>query len=225
MRQGVHELDLMTDDVKRVWMLGKFGMWDLVASGLTRHLEAKFSGDNPASFVFFQMQLLSLVESGDLTGYRSAAGKLLSRFRKRSDPNSLNNVAWNCVYAPGAVADLAVPVQMAEKALEGYPPQQKYAAVNTLGAALYRAGRLDEAIARLNESVKGSGGVGVPQDWAFLAMAHHKKGNSDEAHRWLEKLQSQKPDDKAGFSPNLIECRLLHREAEALLREPLPPRP
>ena len=165
------------------------------------------------------------MESGDLPGYRAAAGKLLSRFSKTSDPNSLNNAAWYCTYAPDAVADLAVPVQMAEKALAAYPAEQKRFALNTLGAALYRAGRIDEAIVRLDESVKASGGVGVPQDWAFLAMAHHKKGNADEARRWLEKLRSHKPDKKTGFSTDVVECRILLREAEALLRETPPALP
>ena len=106
--------------------------------------------------------------------------------------------------------------------LRAIPPSRSDLALNTLGAALYRAGRIDEAIARLDESVKASGGVGVPQDWAFLAMAHHKKGNDDEARRWLEKLRSHKPDQKAGFSTDLVECRILLREAEALLRETPP---
>ena len=150
--------------------------------------------------------MLSLLETGDLPGYRSVAGKLVSQYSKTSDPNSLNGAAWYCTYASDAVADLAVPVQMAEKALAGYPPELKRLAVNTLGAALCRAGRIDEAIARPDESVKASGGVGIPQDWAFLAMAHNKKGNGDEARRWLEKLRSYKPDEKAGFSTDV--CRV-----------------
>ena len=103
------------------------------------------------------------------------------------------------------------------------PADQKRFALNTLGAALYRAGRIDEAIARLDESVKASGGVGVPQDWVFLAMAHHKKGNADEARRWLEKVRAHK-DEKIAFSTDLVEIRILLREAEALLRE-TPPAP
>src|SRR4029077_10195924 len=117
---------------------------------------------------------------------------------------------WYCTYAPDAVADLAVPVQMAEKALAAYLPEQKRLALNTLGAALYRAGRIDEAIARLDESVKASGGVGVPQDWAFLAMAHHRKGNVDESRRWLEKLRSHKLGEKPG-SRQGAEIRILFR--------------
>ena len=169
--------------------------------------------------------MLSLLESGDIPGYRAAAGEVLSRFREASNPNTLNPVAWLCTYASDAMADLTVPVQMAEAALVDYPADQKRFALNTLGAALYRAGRIDEAIARLDESVKASGGAGVPQDWVFLAMAHHKKGNADAARRWLEKARSHRPDEKAGLSSDLVECRILLREAEALLREPPPARP
>ena len=224
-RQAVHDLTVATFDLQRALVLGQYGQWDLVASIFTKVVEAKYTDDNPEGLVFFGIQLLSRVEMGDLPGYRSTAGKLLSQFSKTSDPNSLNGAAWFCTYAPDAVADLAVPVQMAEKALAGYGPQQKRFALNTLGAALYRAGRIDEAIVRLDESVKASGGVGVPQDWAFLAMAHHKKGNDDEARRWLEKLRSQKPDQKAGFSTDVVECRIFLNEAEALLRETPPARP
>jgi tetratricopeptide (TPR) repeat protein len=109
---------------------------------------------------------------------------------------------------------------MAEAALAAYPADEKRFALNTLGAALFRAGRIDEAIARLNESVKASGGAGVPQDWAYLAMAHHKKGDREEARRWLEKVRAHVKDEKIAFSSDLVETRILLKEAEALLREP-----
>jgi len=159
------------------------------------------------------------VQKGDLSGYRAAARTVVSQFSNSSDPNLLNGAAWYCTYASDAVADLDVPVRMAEKALAGYPPDQKRFALNTLGAALYRAGRIDEAIAWLVESVKASGGAGTPEDWAFLAMAHAKKGNDNEARCWLEKLRSHKPDDKAPSSPGPLELRMLAREAETQYRE------
>jgi WD40 repeat protein/serine/threonine protein kinase/tetratricopeptide (TPR) repeat protein len=234
-RQAVHELVLAPPDVhqraaapndaQRALILGKYGLWDLIAAGFTQHVKEKHTDDKPEGLQCFFIQLLSLMEVGDLQGYRSAAGKLLAQFSKTSDPNSLNAVAWYCTYAPDAVADLTVPVLMAEKALAGYPPDKKRFALNTLGAALYRAGRIDEAIARLDESVRASGGAGYPQDWAFLAMAHYKKGNADKARSWLEKARSYKPDEKSGFSMNLVESRMLIREAEALLKGALPARP
>jgi eukaryotic-like serine/threonine-protein kinase len=225
MRQAVHTLALATDELQQGLILGQYGQWDLAATVFTKHVEVNHSDDRPEALGCFGLQLLSLLEMGDLPGYRSASGKLVSQYSKTSDPNSLNSAAWFCTYAPDAVADLAVPVQMAEKALAGYPPVLKRLALNTLGAALYRAGRFDEAIARLDESVKASDGVGVPQDWAFLAMAHRKKGNDNEARSWLEKLRSHKPDEKAGLSTDVVECRMFLKEAEALLREPPPARP
>jgi tetratricopeptide (TPR) repeat protein len=224
-KQAVHELTVANNDAQRGLILCEYGQWDLVASGYTKHVEEKHTDAEPGGFECIQLQILALLELGDLPGYRSAAGKLIGKYSKASDPNSLNNAAWYCVYASDAVADLAVPVQMAEKALADYPPKQKRFALNTLGAALYRAGRIDEAIARLDESVKAAGGVGVPQDWVFLAMAHHKKGNDEEARSWLEKLRSHKSDAKAKFSTDLLECRNLLKETEALLREASAARP
>jgi WD40 repeat protein len=159
-------------------------------------------------------QMLSLVESGDLSAYRVAAAKLLSRCCKASEPEILDDAAWCCIFAPDAVPDLTVPVLMAEAAVAGYPADLKPSALNSLGAALYRAGRIDEAIARLDERVEAYGG-GFPGEWAFLAMAHHKKGHAEEARRWLEKTRTADKDDP--------QARILLREAEALLKEATPP--
>jgi tetratricopeptide (TPR) repeat protein len=112
---------------------------------------------------------------------------------------------------------------MADAALAGYPADQKRFALNTLGAALYRAGRIDEAIVRLDESVKVGEG-GVPQDWVYLAMAHHKKGNREEAIRWLDKVRAHVKDEKIAFSSDLVENRFLLKEAEAQLRKNPPAR-
>jgi tetratricopeptide (TPR) repeat protein len=214
-RKALHELANSPEGLRQALVLGQYGEWDLVAKCLTEFVES-----NPDDLQGRGWHLLSLLESGDVPGHRFAAEKILSRFRKSSDPNSLNIVAWWCCYAPDTVTDLTAPVQMAETAVGGYPAEQKRFALNTLGAALYRAGRIDEAIARLDESVKASEGNGVPEDWVFLAMAHHKKGHGEEARRWLEKVRAHVHDEKTAFSSNLVEVRILFREAELLLRRP-----
>ncbi len=77
-------------------------------------------------------------------------------------------------------------------------------------AALYRSGRLEEAI-RLR------GGGSVPADWPFLAMAHHRLGHRDEARRWLDQLRNhQLSADPAQFW-NELQIRLLRSEAEAVI--------
>ena len=89
--------------------------------------------------------------------------------------------------------------------------------LNTLGAALYRAGRFEEAIRRLNESIQALDGGDVPKGFAFLAMAHHRLGHGDEAKRWLDKLAAYQPKEGADFSWDDVEIRILRREAESLI--------
>ena len=89
--------------------------------------------------------------------------------------------------------------------------------LNTLGAALYRAGRFDEAIRRLEEAIRLRGGDGLPQDWAFLAMAHHRLGHRDEARRWLDRLRDHQPSTDPDQFWNELEIRLLRSEAEAVI--------
>jgi tetratricopeptide (TPR) repeat protein len=99
--------------------------------------------------------------------------------------------------------------------------------LNTLGAVLYRAGDLDGAITKLNESVSTSEDKkGTAWDWFFLAMAHHRLGHIDEARRWLQKAvdwieeaEARAPEgqeDPLSWE-NRLELKLFRREAESLL--------
>jgi tetratricopeptide (TPR) repeat protein len=207
------------DNNERILILAKHSQWDLISQCMAWRVD-----EQRGKVAALQWYLLSLLMSADIPGYRSAAEKLLSMYRNSSDPNALNYAAWACTYVPNAVADLTIPVQMAEAADGGYPPNQKRFALNTLGAALYRAGRFEDAIARLDESVKASRGAGVPQDWVYLAMAHHKKGYAEEARRWLEKVRAYVKDEKIPFSSDLVEIRILLRELEELLEDNSPAR-
>jgi hypothetical protein len=98
---------------------------------------------------------------------------------------------------------------------------------------LYRAGRIDEAITRLEEAEKlianpPKSGIGIsrgPECWTFLAMAHHKKGNADAARRWLDNARSYTPDPRYIHQYEQTLDRILLTEAEALLRDTSPGRP
>src|SRR5207302_11478125 len=99
--------------------------------------------------------------------------------------------------------------------------------VNTRGAVHYRVKQYDKAIARLNESVQRRGEGGIAEDWLFLAMAHHRLGDAEEAKKCLDKAVAlieappEKPKDGAAPTPLLwylkLEREALRREAEALL--------
>jgi tetratricopeptide (TPR) repeat protein len=104
-----------------------------------------------------------------------------------------------------------------EKAAEDTPGSCAYR--HCLGALLYRTGKADAAVRRLNEAVELHQKKGLVTDWLFLAMAHHCLGQGDQARRWLDRAAKEKPKASAEAFAwiGLVEWRLLLREAEALL--------
>jgi len=69
---------------------------------------------------------------------------------------------------------------------------------HSLGGILYRAGKFDMAVSELKEAMKLHGGEGRPEDWFFLAMAHQRLNQVEEARQALEKAvrQSEKADQE-----------------------------
>jgi WD40 repeat protein len=160
---------------------------------------------------------LARLGSGDRAGWRVATAALLDRFGETINPRTANQVARSCVVGPEPATDPGVPLRLAEVAVQGADESFKAEALRVLGAALYRAGRDDEAIRRLEEAMPLRGGTSVPLDWPFLAMAHHRLGHRDEARRWLDRLGERQPStDPAQFWDEL-ELRLLRSEAEAVV--------
>src|SRR5262249_21738086 len=87
---------------------------------------------------------------------------------------------------------------------------------NALGGLLLRAGRLDEAIVRINEGIATSKEMQIPHDWTYLALAHARKGNIVEARKMLDRLRDGRPDSSTTFW-DLQEVTFLRGEAESLL--------
>ena len=81
-----------------------------------------------------------------------------------------------------------------------------------------RAGRFEEAIQRLEEAIQArGGGQGHPEDWPFLAMAHHRLGHRAEARRFLDRLREYQPSTDPAHFWDELEIRLLRSEAEAVV--------
>jgi len=171
----------------------------------------------PEDFSFRYHQIQAMLAAGDSNGLRQACSELLGRFHEMTEAGTANRVAWSCALAPGAVADRQAPVRLAEIALAGYPAGYKYLALNTLGAALYRAGRYDDAIHRLKEGIQLRDGTGVGPEVVFLAMSHHRLGQRAEARRWLDRLRNRHPSADPDQFWNELEIRLLRSEAEAVI--------
>ncbi len=147
---------------------------------------------------------------------------MLEQFEKTEDPSIANSLAHICSLAPGSITDLARAVRIAERTVTREPKNPAY--LNTLGAALYRAGRFKEAVERLEEAITTSQDKqGSPSDWLFLAMANHDLGNDDEARkrldqaiRWID-ARIPKNSDGTGVAPGLTWSQVL--ELQILLRE------
>jgi tetratricopeptide (TPR) repeat protein len=88
--------------------------------------------------------------------------------------------------------------------------------VNTLGVAQYRTGRYAEALATLTKSEKlNIAQVGIhPGDLAFLAMAQHQLGKTDEAKAMLGRLRELMKQPRWA---NDAEAQGFLREAEGLV--------
>jgi Flp pilus assembly protein TadD len=228
------------------------GHWDRAATDYATAIE--LAAVDPEVWYFLALARLA---RGDAEGYRTACAGLLQRFGASTDFQTANLVAWSCALAPDAVPDLGRPVGLAEGAVANCPKDpglvftgvgyfagrfggagvaasrsRAYAGLNTLGAALYRAGRLEEAVQRLSEAVRAAGGDGTYADWLLLAMAHQRLGHGAEARRWLDKAVRwmdradwPQPKDVAPSPtwPERLEAQLLRREAEALVKGAAPP--
>lgn len=159
--------------------------------------------------------------SGDLVGYRKTCEKIIVRFVGVTSPVQVNNACWAVVILPNAIAHYAEPIRRMEKVILAAPRDS--ISVNTLGCLLYRAGRYDEAIKRLNESIALQNGNGGAEDFLFLAMAHQQLGHKPEARAWLDRATSRMSANSpsaasaAASWTGRLELQLFRREAEALI--------
>ena len=153
--------------------------------------------------------------------------QMLERFDKTEDRSTAQIVLNACTLAPGAVADLARAVRLAEKAVALDPKDS--GSHEVLGRTLYRAGRTEEAVKQLGEAVAIGDKTGNVWHWLFLAMAHHDLGHADEARAWLGKAagwidqELAKPSSESPGGSGLswdqrLELPLLRQEAEALIK-------
>ena len=172
----------------------------------------------PDSLDLRYWQCNALLVAGDRIGWEQAIASLLDRFQGPMSPDDYDTVAWLCALGPYTIADPEAPVRLIEAAIRDSTEFEKSYWLNTLGAALYRAGRFDEAIRRIEEGIQlWGGGQGRPADWLFLAMAHHRLGHRDLAHRWLERMRDYQPSESPDLFSSELQIRLLHSEAEAVV--------
>jgi tetratricopeptide (TPR) repeat protein len=202
------------------------GQWAKAAADYGKAVELE--SDEPSNWYLYALLRLG---AGDTKSYRGICISVLERFGKTGDPDTAYWAAWACVVVPDAVARPELLVPLAEKSLAKAPAN--YDNLTTLGAALYRAGRFEEAAKRLDEAAAAYKPDArfrqpVAYSWFFLAMAHHRLGHSEEARKeldkavqWMDQVEREKEKDAASKTPmpwnRRLTLQLLRREAEALI--------
>jgi WD40 repeat protein/tetratricopeptide (TPR) repeat protein len=152
---------------------------------------------NPAcSLAAHGERALLFLRAGDAAGYRRLCGQMLERFDNDPNPARANDLAWYCAMAANSEVPPERLVALAERAVSrGATPTQRSYFAGTLGSALYRAGRYEEAIKRLDEcETEGA----YFEDWLFLAMAHHKLGHAAKAKEYLDRAGREVQSAKTG---------------------------
>jgi hypothetical protein len=89
--------------------------------------------------------------------------------------------------------------------------------LNTLGVALYRAGKLAQAIETLGKSLEAGKGQFDGFDLFFLAMAHHRLGQGTQARACFDRAVRWLSDQKCLPEQHTRELAVFRAEAESVL--------
>jgi tetratricopeptide (TPR) repeat protein len=120
-----------------------------------------------------------------------------------------------CVLPPLAAGDSRRLLVLAERQV-----QKERSAINlfSLGAAQYRAGQFEQAVASLEEAIQRRQIKEWGEAWLFLALAQQRLGKIQEAGKWLEKAINLLDKQPRRHWSAQIYLQLLSKEAERLIR-------
>jgi WD40 repeat protein len=142
---------------------------------------------------------------------RQLALSLVDRYHEETKPETYQQESWALVRQPYLnTFQYRFALLQAEHACRLAPDRQDYR--TGLGAALYRAGRYQEAVESLGRADRPD--QGSPVVLAFLAMAHHRLGQHEQARADFARLRQSL--DQPRWAKD-AEARDLVHEAEALI--------
>ncbi len=163
---------------------------------------------NPNQAQFHGGLFEAVVASGSVEAQQRVLRDYLAAFPNDAEVN--NNLAWVLATpADTRMRDLDQAIRLARRSTE---IAESHVAWNTLGVALFYAGRFEESIDALRRSVRLQGSGGHVVDWMFLAMDHLKLGHTNEARDWYERAVDWM-NRQSGVEPDFVRFRA---EADAL---------
>jgi tetratricopeptide (TPR) repeat protein len=201
--------------------------WARAADGYARAIQGGATDDGHFWFEYAALLLLS----GDPPGYAGACARMIEACGKVGGPRAYH-VARACTLAPDAVADASLPGRLAEAELQANG--KRFWSLTEQGALAYRAGRSQEAVDLFEQSLQADPTSGrAVLNWLWLALAHQRLGEAEEARRWLSEAQSwldqyvdgmpARADEELGLHlHNWLEAHVLRREAEGPIQSEAP---
>jgi WD40 repeat protein/tetratricopeptide (TPR) repeat protein len=156
------------------------------------------------------------LHAGDAAEYRRACAALLELQEKSDDPRAAYLAAWVCVLSPDADVKGTRLVELAKRVVDWQPEDPDYLCI--LGAALFRAGDLEDAARRLNEALALRGRRAGACEWLWLALVRYHMGLPMEARQWLDKAAPVLDGADAPPWVQRLQMGLLRREVEQLLK-------
>jgi serine/threonine protein kinase/Tfp pilus assembly protein PilF len=172
----------------RGFMLGSWGRYDEAAADMTRARTMLGNSKliSPAARDWFVASVFAA--KGDRAAYQAACLEALQKIRAEHDPDELGILLWMCTVTPYSVDNSARLADLADAVLlpnRDAPTRDQLLAV---GAALYRAGKFDDARRRLQEALQQCAAKKPTVDpmsevfaHLFLAMTNERLGLTDEA--------------------------------------------
>jgi tetratricopeptide (TPR) repeat protein len=219
--------DMLKSYTARGTWYARQGRWKEAAGDLTRAY-ALDPSDNWIGFVTATL----LAEVGGRAAYRKHCKELLERFSKTRNPIIADRTAKAWLLLPGTDEEAKELVRVAELARiavkEGVGDEYFQYFETTLALADYRQGRLGAAEKQAKKAIgTGTGfwGAVIPAR-LVLAMSLHRGGQTAAARQELERASEQFKKEAPtverhpGWWQDWVICRLLFREAEALLSRP-----
>jgi tetratricopeptide (TPR) repeat protein len=208
--------------VARGRLYGRVAKWQEALADLDRAI-ALDPGDD---WIWFISGVLR-PRLGDMAGHRKFCRAFLSRFSETNNPRTAHRVVKICLLVPDAVEDRKVLSRLAQQAVMA--STHPYFPLFQLGKGMadYREGQFASAIQwhRRSQEAKDTGGSLLVMDDLFLAMAHYRLGETDqarkslaEAHRVLDTLPPANASvDWGPMWFDRVMCEIVHAEAESLL--------
>lgn len=194
--------------------LYEHGLRTMLAPARLDHRRARAVVDERFARLMFSADVLASLESDrDLSDSIRVAAIRLTQARG-DHPNFLNSDAWGIVRLAGNTAENYELALRKVRVAAAMRPDS-HAFQNTLGVALLRTERFEEAIQVLGPLVASADATAIPIDHFALAMAYARRGEGENARRELEAGRSLLASSKFKDDP---ECQWFLQEAERAVR-------